>query len=336
MEREMANCQLPIANCKLRRKRHNPTEGGFRRRPQFAICNRYPRPGRGFTLVELLVVITIIGILMTLIIPGVNSLREQGRQTTCLNNQMQLAKAMLAYEVAKSHIPGVLNQTSGGVTYSWVEALFPYLDRADMWEAVSANNVAQIQTMNLRITICPNDPYSVDPTSANAQALLSYGVNDGFFLNYVNNPPTDRNGAVQAPAVLSKLTTRPTTSYPRGQSVSSSVTIMIGERTGDASVPQATTPYYQPTAGNYPYVAGHWTCQVWNTSTSLPAFPPAPPPPPSSSYLTFHWPPATAPMAISPTPILPGIMVSSHPGKVIAAFFDGHGEKINNDAVYPQ
>ena len=51
------------------------------------------RPTRGFTLVELLVVITIIGLLVSLLLPAVNSARESGRRAQCANNMSQVGKA---------------------------------------------------------------------------------------------------------------------------------------------------------------------------------------------------------------------------------------------------
>ncbi len=313
------------------------------------------RSNRGFTLIELLVVITIIGILVALLIPAVNMAREEGRQTKCLNNQIQLGKAIVMYEGAKNHLPYVLNYTSGEFVYSWAEALFPYLDHADMWEKVASSTTsanppaAQIAAMRVDNMICPNDPYLVDPTSKNAWALLSYGVNDGFFVSNVpscKNPappaPVDRNCNTVAPTILSKLTSRPNTSFPRGQQVSSSNTIMIGERTGNATV---TNPSPYPRyMGSYPSVpplgSGKWTDadpSAATTSTS------------AWNTLTFHWPANTSkpPALPAPPPTWPispsikvlnslGIMVSNHPGKVIVVFFDGHGDKVANETVYPQ
>ena len=67
---------------------------------------------RGFTLVELLVVITIIGMLMALLMPAVNAAREAMNRSSCENNQSQLAKGVLQYETANKHYPGSVS--SGG------------------------------------------------------------------------------------------------------------------------------------------------------------------------------------------------------------------------------
>ena len=130
---------------------------------------------KAFTLVELLVVIAIIGILVSLLLPAVQSAREAGRRLQCANNLKQIGMASLQHEQTYGHFPtggwgwmwtgdasrGVGMEQPGG----WVYNILPYLEQQSLHDmardntdgtAQSKADAGEVLSVPVGVFICPS------------------------------------------------------------------------------------------------------------------------------------------------------------------------------------
>ena len=127
------------------------------------------RPQSAFTLVELLVVITIIGILIALLLPAVQAAREAARRMQCQNNLKQLALALHNYHEAHGSLPygsdAYITAKAGYGT--WVALILPYIEQGNIPYDYSKTNCDPANTLAVKTVlatlICPTDPASQTP-----------------------------------------------------------------------------------------------------------------------------------------------------------------------------
>ena len=108
--------------------------------------NRNTRCRNAFTLVELLVVIAIIGILIGMLLPAVQQVREAARRVTCGNNIRQLALAMHNYESAHMNFPpGLRNDLQVVPTgyregvFGWGALILPFVEQGNLHAILAPN-----------------------------------------------------------------------------------------------------------------------------------------------------------------------------------------------------
>ena len=211
-----------------------------------------------FTLVELLVVITIIGILISLLLPAVQAAREAARRLQCSNNLKQMGLAFHNYENSNAMLPpGGLTQTSGGYGFSWLVRILPYIEQQNIYNQLdfngastggsigwlaggswggNAQNREVLKNMKFPFMFCPSSNLDqlvitgADYESPNVQSATYAGVSGAY------DHPTTRDKA-SADSATGKISFGGTVIVNRGVRISdihdgTTNTMMVVEQSG--------------------------------------------------------------------------------------------------------
>ncbi|MDW8039338.1 MAG: DUF1559 domain-containing protein [Thermoguttaceae bacterium] len=147
---------------------------------------------RAFTIVELLVVITIIGILMGILLPAIQQSRETGRRINCTSNLKNQALGVLNFVDAHRYFPPGVYE-AGHLDHSWCTFILPYIEQEGLYRRMDLRrpwddpdkNKAVAET-SLALFRCPssfwNKPGGTDYGGVIGSGAKTTEVNNGIFL----------------------------------------------------------------------------------------------------------------------------------------------------------
>lgn len=170
----------------------------------------------GFTLVELLVVIAVIGVLVSLLLPAVQAARESARRSSCQNNLRQLGVAIHNFENAtKTFPPASWAVSTSGDPWSGQSRILPYMEGDTLFQKIdfSQNYSAAankglfppygVAALRVDVLVCPSDVNGrsrLDASGIPQHFPTTYGLCTGVFKVYDPVTKTD-GGTAFAPFV---------------------------------------------------------------------------------------------------------------------------------------
>lgn len=166
-----------------------------------------------FTLIELLVVIAIISVLIALLLPAVQKVREAANRTKCMNNLKQIGLSLHNYESVAGKYPAAGVYPIGVISsdvYSIHARLLPFLEQGNLYALINLNATpaTQLNVIGQRIAtyLCPSETKDVarDQGSGKITYPLNYAANFGTW--FIWTPTTGQGGNGALPVNLS---TRP-------------------------------------------------------------------------------------------------------------------------------
>ena len=165
------------------------------------------RNATGFTLVELLVVLFIVGLLLALVIPAVVGSRESARRLQCLGNLNQIGIGIHNYSSTYGCFP-LGNSTTGG----FLVAILPYIDQRPLFDAFQGPGQGTVMAVNVGTYICPSDSSRIrEPLGTTNYAgnqgtgVQKYGYNGAFALYQPVGPGDFTDGTSCTAAVCEWL-----------------------------------------------------------------------------------------------------------------------------------
>ena len=120
-----------------------------------------PTSRRGFTVIELLVTVAVIGLLVALLLPSVNAARESARRAQCASRLRQVGLSLHGYHGLHRTFPAGSHNS-----WSWLTHILPQMDQQVLYEQYDFRRLpfdepnSEYLDANLPLVLCPSDPHS--------------------------------------------------------------------------------------------------------------------------------------------------------------------------------